>query len=151
MGWAILAVGIGLILWTVLTIDNWSRDFTTNFATTDASTGRADVPPLESDATPFELASAVRQWVDTTSRWTIVSEETAGGEARFHLTRTTPLMRFTDDIHVRIATDPTDGRTVLHADSQSRVGKGDLGQNPRNLKELIAGVRAESPATGPTE
>jgi uncharacterized protein (DUF1499 family) len=51
------------------------------------------------------------------------------------LTRTTPVMRFTDDIDVVLRAEGNSTR--VQAESQSRVGKGDLGQNPRNLKELV--------------
>ena len=44
-------------------------------------------------------------------------------------------MRFTDDIVVVLRTEGD--LTRVQAQSQSRVGKGDLGQNPRNLKELV--------------
>ena len=52
-----------------------------------------------------------------------------------NLIRVTPIMRFTDDITV-ILRNEKEG-TRVKATSQSRVGKGDLGQNPRNLKELV--------------
>ncbi|MFK8111816.1 MAG: DUF1499 domain-containing protein [Rubripirellula sp.] len=36
------------------------------------------------------------------------------------------------------------GATRVEAQSQSRVGKGDLGQNPRNLKEIMSELRGEA-------
>jgi uncharacterized protein (DUF1499 family) len=39
-----------------------------------------------------------------------------------------------DDVHVRLIADGVNTR--VEAKSQSRVGVGDLGQNPRNLRQL---------------
>jgi uncharacterized protein (DUF1499 family) len=52
-------------------------------------------------------------------------------------------MKYRDDIRVQI--EPAAEGTRLSAESRSRVGKGDLGQNPRNLRELLDKVR---PAAG---
>jgi uncharacterized protein (DUF1499 family) len=87
------------------------------------------------------------------------------------LVRQTTIMRFTDDIEVLIRKEQSAGgsnqnadsnetdsnehaagrtqdasaqakeRVVITATSQSRVGKGDLGQNPRNLIELTTALR----------
>jgi uncharacterized protein (DUF1499 family) len=56
-----------------------------------------------------------------------------------HFVRTTPLMRYKDDIRVRIV--PAASGSRVSAESRSRIGRGDLGQNPRNLRELLAAVR----------
>jgi uncharacterized protein (DUF1499 family) len=48
------------------------------------------------------------------------------------------LFRFRDDVTVRL--DATEGSTVLHARSSSRIGKGDLGANARHLQVLFAQV-----------
>jgi uncharacterized protein (DUF1499 family) len=51
------------------------------------------------------------------------------------------LFRFKDDITVRVINRGSE--RVLAAKSRSRVGKGDLGQNPRNLKQLLEAVRTK--------
>ncbi len=56
--------------------------------------------------------------------------------------RTTPLFRFRDDVTVRVHADG-DG-TRAEVTSASRIGKGDLGQNPRNIKELLRAVDRET-------
>ncbi len=58
---------------------------------------------------------------------------------QIHLTRTTRLCRFVDDIHLRLEVVPQGTR--LHGHSQSRVGLSDLGQNRRNLLELVRALR----------
>ncbi|MFM9066415.1 MAG: DUF1499 domain-containing protein [Planctomycetota bacterium] len=74
------------------------------------------------------------------------------------LTRSTKLFRFVDDVTVRIeplTPDSTDAAAApdrqqespqvrLQAESKSRVGRGDLGQNPRNIRELLDSLRAQS-------
>jgi hypothetical protein len=87
------------------------------------------------------------------------------------LTRTTSLFRFVDDITVTISSVEIDAASAendasgdasgdgssgasrgsrIEVRSQSRIGKGDLGQNPRNIRELIgelkAGVNRSAPA-----
>ncbi|MCG6861308.1 MAG: DUF1499 domain-containing protein [Chromatiaceae bacterium] len=49
-----------------------------------------------------------------------------------------PLFRFRDDVTVR--PEATEGGTLLHARSASRVGKGDLAANARHLQALFAEV-----------
>jgi uncharacterized protein (DUF1499 family) len=49
-------------------------------------------------------------------------------------TRTTRIFRFVDDISVLL--EPAVGGTAVAARSGSRIGRGDLGQNRRNLAEL---------------
>jgi hypothetical protein len=49
-----------------------------------------------------------------------------------------PLFRFRDDVTVR--PERTEGGTLIHARSASRVGKGDLAANARHLRALFAEV-----------
>ncbi len=133
---AVTVLWIGGILWR---IDDWSRDWSQNHASISPTATDSELQsPVYSDA-PATVADRVNEWVRTQSRWTVESTSESGGTIVMHLIRRTPLFRFTDDIRVRL--EAHDAGTQLSAESQSRVGKGDLGQNPRNLKELIAGLR----------
>lgn len=141
--WGLLAVASLSILWMAWWIDDWRRDFTTNTAVTDPQASDPDLRPLVAEVPLERLAAALRQWTAAAPRWSLVAAE---GDAdtdvqRIHLIRQTRLLRFTDDIHVVLTHDRDSAQSTLTAHSQSRVGKGDLGQNPRNLKELIRGVR----------
>ncbi len=60
------------------------------------------------------------------------------------LTRRTRIFRFVDDIHLVVEPAPHGTRLLMR--SASRVGKDDLGQNARNLAELIAALDAKSRA-----
>ena len=60
----------------------------------------------------------------------------AGGEIRAAVI--SPLFRFQDDVTVRLRA--TEGSTLFHARSASRVGKGDLAANARHLQDLFAEI-----------
>jgi len=55
-----------------------------------------------------------------------------------YLVRTTRLMRYKDDVMVTLKR--VGNETSVDVFSRSRVGKGDLGQNPRNIRELLAHI-----------
>ena len=63
-------------------------------------------------------------------RWQVTGRE----DAVVRATRTTRLFRFVDDVLLLL--EPAHGGTRVSARSASRVGRGDLGQNRRNLAEL---------------
>jgi uncharacterized protein (DUF1499 family) len=79
----------------------------------------------------------VRGAVEGLPRWRLEAQE---GEV-VRAVRTTRLFRFKDDVTARVSSDPKGAR--LELTSASRIGKGDLGQNPRNLKELLGAVERE--------
>lgn len=121
-------------------LENWQRDLTTNYAQLrpDAVDQRLR-PPLIS-ASPSEVAERITTWVAATPNWKVVTANVSLTEPQLHLTRTTRIFRWVDDIHVTLQAE--NGATRLQAESQSRVGKADFGQNPRNLRELLAGIDA---------
>ena len=73
----------------------------------------------------------------------------ASEEAGVRAVRKTRLFGFEDDVTARVCPDPDGAR--LELTSASRLGKGDLGQNPRNLAELLRAVdlAVGSPAVPP--
>lgn len=142
MLWLILLAFSVPIFWMLVLVEDWRRDLTTNHAATDAAADDPALRPLRSPLPPAALAERVEEFVDRRRNWTLASIEPADSEGtiRLHLVRTTAVLRFKDDIHVVLAEAP-EGGSVLEATSRSRVGKGDLGQNPRNLRELIDSLR----------
>jgi len=86
---------------------------------------------------PERLLAALHRAVGRLPRWRLEASE--GSEVR--AVRTTRLLRFKDDVAARVSPAPDGARLELQ--SASRVGKGDLGQNPRNLKELLEAVDRE--------
>jgi uncharacterized protein (DUF1499 family) len=114
---------------------------TRNWADTDEP-GNAPPGPLELPLPPSEVLARLEAAVRTLPRWRVETVDLAEGLLR--ATRRTRLWRFIDDITVRLEATPTGTR--VHARSQSRVGKGDFGQNRRNLRELFRAVQASGPA-----
>ncbi len=84
-----------------------------------------------------ELLAAVRRVADRLPRWTLRD----AGEDGLDLVHSTSLFRFKDDVTVRVFQEA--GATRAEFESASRIGKGDLGQNPRNLRELLDALDAE--------
>lgn len=127
-----------ILVWQV---DDWGRDLTTNVASTHSQSDDLALHPVRATCPLDEAAAAVMQAVSRLPRWT--GGETSRDEdaVRLEFVRTTPLMRYKDDVTVLVESDGEG--SVVSATSRSRVGRGDLGQNPRNLKELIRAVRQE--------
>lgn len=132
------------LVWLFTTVEDWSRDLTTNFATTSASAKKPSLHPIISDQQPPELADLVATAAEQLPGWELTGREEGPDDTTLQFIRTTRLMRFKDDITVRIR-PVSDGQQPakyeVSAESQSRVGKGDFGQNPRNLAELMDTLR----------
>jgi uncharacterized protein (DUF1499 family) len=143
-----LAIGLGLIAAFLLAVaavllanvENWRRDLTTNVATTDENSPDERLRPLKSSVPPEALADRVAAAVRPLPNWKLTARTTNADRVEIHFVRTTSLWRFKDDIHARIEPTPSGG-SLLTATSRSRIGKADLGQNPRNLRQLLAAVR----------
>jgi uncharacterized protein (DUF1499 family) len=114
-----------------------TRWFTTNWADTREPT-HPDLGPLTLPGSPADAVRRIEQAVRGLPRWQVHSADPATGTV--HLTRRTRLWRFVDDVRLTLAAGT--GGTVIHAESRSRVGVGDLGQNRRNILELWAALRA---------
>lgn len=83
------------------------------------------------------LASAVERAIRSLRRWEV--EASSGGAVQ--AVRTTRLFKFKDDVAVKISGSGEESHATF--ESASRVGNSDLGQNPRNLRELFAAVDRE--------
>ncbi len=123
----------------LLQVDDLGRDFTTNVAETSWSAVDPALRPIAIELSTEGVVTAVKEVVTTLPRWTIVGEERDGGLAVLRFVRTSGLFRFKDDITVLVEDERS--HRVVSATSRSRVGKGDLGQNPRNLRALMGAVR----------
>ncbi|MDB5305990.1 MAG: hypothetical protein JWO38_192 [Gemmataceae bacterium] len=117
--------------------------FTRNSANTETPTHR-DLTPLVLPLSPTDAMEQVREAVGSLPGWRV---EPTGDPARLHLTRRTRLWGFVDDVKLRFL--PAGPGCMIHAESCSRIGVGDLGQNRRNILELWDTVRQQiSPGTG---
>jgi uncharacterized protein (DUF1499 family) len=116
-----------------MTLRRW---LTKKIADTDGPT-HSDLAPLDLPLPPAEVLPRLIGLIGRLPRWAVVS--VAG--TTIQATHRTRLWRFLDDVTLRL--DETSTGTRLHARSQSRIGKGDFGQNRRNLLELVMAVRRE--------
>lgn len=92
-----------------------------------------DVRPL-AVAKPPEAAFAAALDAARHLGWTIVAEEPATG--RIEAIATTRLLRFNDDVVIRIR--PAASGSTVDVRSASRVGRGDLGANARRIRAFAA-------------
>ena len=97
----------------------------------------ADPGLLDLPLPPAEALARAESAVRGLPRWRVEMTDAAAGIVT--ATRRTRLFRFTDDVTIRL--EPAAGGTRVHVRSQSRVGKGDFGQNRRNVMELFAALR----------
>jgi uncharacterized protein (DUF1499 family) len=127
------------ILFSVLSrIENWKRDLTTNFAKLDPESDDPLLRPLVLPHPVQDAAAMIEQWAEAQPHWSVESRKQTESETTIQLSRRTRLLRFRDDIHVRLL--PDGDATRVEAESQSRWGIVDLGQNPRNLRELASAL-----------
>lgn len=93
-----------------------------------------------------DFIEAVRTAVGNLKRWRLVSSDVDQGVV--HLEHDTPLVRFTDDVHLKLMA--IDGDLLVSAGSASRVGEWDFGVNRKNLREILSELDRllpSSPAT----
>ncbi len=134
---AVTAIWLAII---IMQVDDWSRDWSTNVAEVTPDARDKDLQSPRFTESLDAVTRRIESWTRQQSNWTLESIRGTDRTNEIHLTRKTRLFRFTDDIHVRLS-QLADGSVLFTAKSQSRVGKGDLGQNPRNLKELLQGAQ----------
>ena len=84
---------------------------------------------------PGHLLPIVRRAVEGLPRWSLEASERSAVRGA---ARTTRLFQFREDVTAKVYPDPD--VTQLEITSASRLGKGDLGQNPRNIEELLRAV-----------
>lgn len=94
-----------------------------------------DVQPQYYTTDPQRVFEEAEAGVRELEQWTVVSVEPSSRTITAE--RTTELLGFVDDVTVRV--EPvTEFVTRVHVRSASRIGKGDFGQNARNIAEFFA-------------
>jgi uncharacterized protein (DUF1499 family) len=116
-----------------MTLLHW---FTRNWADTDEP-GDPALAPVELPVPPSEALARVQAAIRELPHWQVEAVDVAAGTVA--ATRRTRLLKFVDDIAIRL--EPRPGGTRVHARSRSRVGVGDFGQNRRNLLELLGRLK----------
>jgi len=110
---------------------------TTNHAATDAAAAFPELLPHDYALSPEQLFAAARATAEALS-WMIISEDVV--HWRLHAVVVTPIWRFKDDVHLSVEALPKGAR--LNLESQSRVGRGDLGANTRHILDFYAALDA---------
>ena len=131
---------LAIVVSLVVQVEDWSRDLSVNYAETSPNSKEPNLRTLVTPADEAAVRAAILKYVEQSPSWTL-NEKAVGEQSKIALVRTSRLFRFSDDVTVSLQT--TDAGTSVDAISQSRVGKGDLGQNPRNLRELLGVLREE--------
>ena len=101
-----------------------------NFAATSPAATDPRLRPRVLKLPPAAAIDRVAGAVAAIRGWRVVGR----GEGVIQATRTTRIFHFVDDISILL--EPAAGGTAVSARSSSRVGRGDFGQNRRNLGEL---------------
>ncbi len=137
VGPAIAIVALLVTLWIFSYIEDWSRDLSTNVAETSPNAKDERLRTRRLTLSLDDLEQKLKRVGDSKPLWSYDRTEVIDESTRkVHLVRTTSLMRYKDDI---IVTLKRDGEvTLLDVYSKSRIGKGDLGQNPRNIRDLLS-------------
>ncbi|MFG0267074.1 MAG: DUF1499 domain-containing protein [Rhodopirellula sp. JB055] len=146
-------VTLAIVARVVTLVDDWGRDWTNNHAKWDDSATDPEMRPMRLHQPIAEVRQELETWVESEPIWQLesiaddsVDAPVAVQTQAIHLTRRTKWLRFVDDVHVQLTEEVSSAGEVItrvDAESQSRVGKGDLGQNPRNLKHLREAFSAE--------
>ena len=112
------------------------RWFTMNWADTTEPT-HPDLGPLERAVPVADALRGIVETIQTMPNWSVVALDAVAGT--LHLTRRTGTIRYIDD--VRLTASQIASGCRIHAESRSRVGLGDFGQNRRNILELWQAIR----------
>lgn len=113
----------------------------------DVETGRTpEYPDLQVRtyaASAEKVAQVLQQSIPRLSRWTLVGVGHGPAGTSVQAVHETRVFRFKDDVSIRIWREG--GKTRVSVRSRSRLGKGDFGQNARNIRELLAALDRELP------
>lgn len=128
MMWAALGF---LIVVSIVLLKSWP---VINVVETGRTPEYPDVQPRQYAVGRAQVFDAAMHAVNRLPRWALVSSRAETGEIRAEAT--TLVLRFVDDVVIRV-TEQGNG-TVVSVRSSSRVGRGDFGQNARNIRAFLA-------------
>lgn len=124
---------IGLLVAAILVSANiWP---VINIVETGATPEYAELQPSYFSADPQRVFDEAKAAAGSIERWQVVRDDVA--QRTIEATATTATFSFVDDISIRV--EPvTEFVTRVNVRSASRVGKGDFGQNARNIRAFQA-------------
>ena len=100
-----------------------------------------DLQPREYAASEQKVTEALKAAVARLPRFAFVGAGRGPGGSELQYVATTRVLRFKDDVSVRIRREGA--KTKVSVRSKSRVGKLDFGQNARNVRELLEALDRE--------
>ena len=100
-----------------------------------------DLQPREYAASEQRVTEALKIAAGRLSRFAFVGAGRGPGGSEVHYVASTPVLRFKDDVNVRIRREGA--KTKVTVRSKSRMGTMDFGQNARNVRELLAALDRE--------
>jgi uncharacterized protein (DUF1499 family) len=130
-----LALVVGLFVTaTLVTASMWP---VLNVVQTGSTPEYPDLLPQYFSADPKRVYDETERAVIQLDKWKIAQSRPESGQ--IEATRETSLWGFIDDVTIEIHPQ-TEFVTRVDVRSASRVGKGDFGQNARNVRELQAEI-----------
>ncbi len=123
-------VSVGCVLVVVIALRAWPI---INVVETGRTPEYPDIKPHVYRAGADQVFDAALHAVHRMPRWSLVSHQPATGEIRAEAS--TLVWRFVDDILIRVRVRA--GDAVVEVRSSSRVGRGDFGQNARNIRSFL--------------
>jgi len=100
-----------------------------------------DLQPREYAASEQRVTEALKAAAGRLSRFAFVGAGRGPGGSEVHYVASTPVLRFKDDVNVRIRREGA--KTKVTVRSKSRMGTMDFGQNARNVRELLCALDRE--------
>ena len=137
--WILPSIGAAGLLALIVTIDDWSRDFTTNYVVMTETSEDLGLRPVVFLRPADEVVDAIQEAADRIKNWEFIGAARMDSSTMVVFERTSRVWRFKDDIILRV--EDLGERCRLGGESRSRIGYGDLGQNPRNLRRILAELR----------
>lgn len=111
----------------------------------DVETGKTpEYPDLQPRSYPQGeevVLKAARAVLDRVDGFAFVAAGSGPGGSEIQAVHTTKVFHFKDDVTIRIKRQG--GATRVSVRSKSRVGKGDLGQNARTIRQFLAELDAQ--------
>jgi len=126
----IVAIASAVFLGVVVLLKSWPL---INVVETVTTPEYPDIQPRSYPAGVALVFDAALHAVDRMPRWTLVSYQQESGEIRAEARSL--IFRFVDDVVIRVI--PQDASTVVSIRSASRIGRGDFGQNARNIRSFF--------------
>lgn len=125
----VIGIGLGLMLYWPLI----------NIVETGKTAEYPDIQPLRFPLSKERVVDGALHAVNQLPNWSLSSYDVDRGEVRAEAS--TSLLRFVDDVVIRVLEESSDVKVEVR--SASRVGRGDFGQNARNIRKFFEELKKQ--------